>query len=111
MKEFIGQQEIQLNELFLAAANDENDVFGFSDKYEEYRGHPSTVSAEFRDTLDYWHMARKFDDPPVLNQSFTDCVPTKRIHNEQTQHSCWVMAHHQIAAHRNISKSATPRLI
>lgn len=109
--EFIGQQEIQLNELFLAAANSENDVFGFSDKYEEYRGHPSTVSAEFRDTLDYWHMARKFDDPPVLNQSFTDCVPTKRIHNEQTQHSCWIMAHHQIAAHRNISKSATPRLI
>lgn len=109
--EFIGQQEIQLNELFLDAANDENTVFGFSDKYEEYRGHPSTVSAEFRDTLDYWHMARKFDTAPVLNQTFTDCVPTKRIHNEQTQHSCWVMAHHSIAAHRNVSKSATPRLI
>jgi len=109
--EFIGQQEIQLNELFLAAANSENDVFGYSDKYQEYRGHPSTVHAEFRDTLDYWHMARKFDEAPVLNQSFTDCIPTKRVHNEQTQHSCWIMAHHSIACHRNISKSATPRLI
>ncbi len=109
--EFIGQQEIQLNELFLAAANDENDVFGFSDKYEEYRGHPSQVSSEFRDILDYWHLARKFDEAPVLNQSFTDCVPSKRIHNEQTQDSLWIMVHHKIAAHRNVTKTATPRLI
>lgn len=109
--EFIGQQEIQLNELFLDAANTENDVFGFSDKYEEYRGHPSLVCAEFREILDYWHLARKFDTAPVLNQSFTDCDPSKRIFNEQTQHSLWIMAHHSIACHRNISRSATPRLI
>ncbi len=109
--EFIGQQEIQLNELFLDAANTEDTVFGFSDKYQEYRGHPSMISAEFRDTLDYWHLARKFDEAPVLNQSFTDCVPSKRIHNEQTQDSLWIMVHHKIACHRNISKSATPRLI
>ncbi len=109
--EFIGQQEIQLNELFLAAANTENDVFGFSDKYQEYRGHPSTVSSEFRDILDYWHLARKFDEAPVLNQSFTDCEPSKRIFNEQTTDSLWIMVHNKIACHRNISRSATPRLI
>lgn len=110
--EFVGQQEVW-NAEALSTHPDPLGTFGYSDKYQEYRGHDSKVSGEFRDLLDYWHLARQYDaeTPPVLNQSFIDCVPSKRVFNEQTQHSLWVMAHHKIAAHRNVTRSATPRLL
>ena len=107
--EHIGQQEVYNNEVYADVANG-TETFGYQDRYREYREHPSRVSAEFRDTLDYWHMGRQFADPPVLNQSFTDCVPTKRIHNEQTMNSLWIMCQHRIAARRLVSRNAAPRI-
>lgn len=101
--EDIGAQPVYNGELDFDHSAGEREVFGYSDRYQEYRQHPSCVSGEFRTTLDYWHLGRKLTDP-VLNQSFVDCVPSKRIFNEQTQNSLWIMAHNKISAFRNISK-------
>lgn len=109
--EFIGQQEVWLNELWAAAGQSNIDVWGYSDKYQEYRQQPSQVTSEFRDILDYWHLGRQFTVKPTLNETFIECDPSKRIFQEQTLDSLWVMVNHKIAAHRNVSKSATPRLI
>lgn len=108
--EFVGQQEIWLNEIWALSANLKTDVFGFSDRYQEYRETNSKVSGEMRALLDYWHLGRKFTSKPVLNDAFITCTPTKRVFNEQTQDSLWIMIHHQIAAHRNLTRSATARL-
>lgn len=110
--DFVGQQEVFNAEAF-SSHPQPLDVFGYQDRYDEYREQASNVSAEFRDLLDYWHLARQYDaeTPPVLNNAFVECVPSKRIFNEQTQDSLWIMAHHRIAAHRNIPKRATARLI
>lgn len=110
--DLIGQQEVWDAEAYSLAAN-AYDTWGYTDRYDEYRQHNSNVSAEFRDILDYWHLARQYDaeTPPVLNDAFIKCVPTKRVFNEQTQHSLWVMAHHSISAHRNLPKRATARLL
>lgn len=107
--EFVGQQEVWQGEAFAQSATPYG-TFGYSDRYQEYRGQNSRISGEFRNTLDYWHLARDYTEPS-LNQAFIDCVPSKRIFNEQTANSLWVMVNHKIAAHRNISKSATPRLM
>ena len=107
--EHIGQQEIYNNEIYADTASG-METFGYSDRYSEYREHPSLISGEFRDTLDYWHMARKFSAPPVLNQSFIDCVPTKRIYNEQTYDSLWIMVQHKMIARRMVSRSTAGRL-
>lgn len=108
----IGQQEVYNTELFADdSAPEERSTFGYQDRYAEYREVPSGVSGEFRNTLDYWHMARNFDDTPVLNQSFTDCVPTKRIHNEQTQHALWITAQHKMVARRIVPRNAAPRIL
>jgi hypothetical protein len=87
------------------------ETFGYQDRYAEYREHPSGVSAEFRDLLNYWHMARDFEDTPTLNQSFTDCVPTKRIYNEQTTHPLWIMCQHRMVARRLVPRSAMARIL
>lgn len=105
----IGQQEILNDEIFAEPGNDRT-VFGYADRYRDYREVPSHVSAEFRQLLNYWHMGREFEELPVLNQSFVDCVPTKRIHNEQTQHALWIMAQHKMVARRLVSRNASARI-
>jgi len=105
----IGQQEILNNEIFADAASGD-ETFGYQDRYSEYRSQPSKVTGEFRDTLDYWHLARQFSTTPTLNQSFVDCVPSKRIFNEQTQDSLWITAQHKCVARRLVSRNATSRI-
>jgi hypothetical protein len=107
--EHIGQQEVFNNEVYADAA-DGGQVFGYQDRYMDYRYQQSHVSAEFRDTLNYWHMGREFASTPVLNQSFTDCVPTKRIHNEQNFDALWVMVQNRIVARRLLGKNAAGRI-
>lgn len=105
----IGQQEIKNDEVYFGG-NDGDLTFGYQDRYAEYRTGMNRVTSEYRDILNYWHLAREFTDQPVLNQSFTDCVPSKRIHNEQTQHALWCMCQHKIVAKRLVDRSATPRI-
>ena len=102
--ELIGQQEVLNNEVFADVAAG-NETFGYNDRYQEYRHTRSGVSAEFRNILNYWHMGREFLTPPILNQSFVDCIPTKRIYNEQAQHAMWIMAHNSVVARRIVGPS------
>jgi len=105
--EHIGQQEVLNKELYAAHTTPEG-VFGYQDRYDEYRRTPSRVSGEFRSSqLDYWHMARIFGSDPALNSSFVVSDPTKRINAVQTNDVLWVMANHSIQARRIISKKAT----
>lgn len=107
----IGQQEVYNNEVYADSSAAGMETFGYQDRYMDYREVPSHVSAEYRDILNYWHMGREFESPPVLNQSFTDCVPTKRIHNEQTHNSLWIMAQHKMIARRIVSRNASPKIL
>ncbi len=108
--EAIGQMEVLQNEVFGDSVN-EQAVFGFQDRYQEYRYARPHITTQFRDTFDYWHMARIFETAPALNQAFTDCVPTKRIYNEQTQHPLWIMANNIVQARRVVGRNVQPRLM
>lgn len=45
-------------------------VFGYQGRYTELRYIPSSVHGELRDSLQYWHFGRLFDQQPVLNSDF-----------------------------------------
>lgn len=110
--ELIGQQEIFNREVFHDGTVAEDGVFGYNDRYAEYRHEYSNVSGEFRTTeLDFWHLARKFQSAPVLNKSFIECDPSKRIFAEQTNHSCWIMVSHSIQARRLVGHQTIGRVI
>ena len=66
----IGEQEVTNKELYFDKGL-QNGVFGFNRRYYDwfYDG-GSEVHGEFRDTLDYWHGARIFDEQPALNSEF-----------------------------------------
>lgn len=107
----IGQQPIYNGEVYSQGTTADTETFGYQNRYDEYRRQRSDVAAEYRNLLNYWHLARTFDSPPVLNQSFIECNPSKRIFNEQTQHSLWCMARHRMVARRLIGKRSIGRII
>lgn len=58
-------------------------VFGYQEAWYEYRYHPDMITGKFRSTdaqsLDYWHLAQKFDGLPKLDPDFVlEKVPIDR---------------------------------
>lgn len=110
----IGQQEVYNKELNASSDNPDG-VFGYQDRYNEYRYHESSVSGEFRNTLNYWHMARDISGDFALNGDFVRCTPTDRIFAapgtpEAPNDTLYCFFNHSIQARRIMSKMATPRI-
>lgn len=101
----IGQQEIFQKEIYWGTATPDA-VFGYQDRYDEYRRQESSIAGEFRDTtLNYWHYARIFGSEPSLNDDFVTSIPTKRVNAVQTNDVLYVMANHSIQARRSVAKT------
>lgn len=103
----IGQQAIWKNEIYPESTNDKTDVFGYADRYEEYKKPPhAQVCGDFKigAGLDYYHMGRDITSSPTLNSTFVECDPTKRIFNVTAEDGLWVKVHHRIAARRPVPK-------
>lgn len=104
--ERVGAQEVQNKEVY-AAHTTPAGVFGYSERYAEYRSEPSRVSAEYRNSTSYdWHFGRIFSSDPALNQTFVECSPTKRCFADQTEDSVWCMVNHSIQARRLVGRNA-----
>ena len=70
----IGEQSVLNKEIYMdGSANDEL-VFGYQERYAEYRYKPSVITGAFRSnaatSLDTWHLAQDFAALPVLNDVF-----------------------------------------
>lgn len=75
----LGDQEVYNRELNFGHVTPDG-VFGYSPRYDDWRTVPNRVSGEFRDTLDYWHMARDVPTDAALNATFVKSDPTDRIY-------------------------------
>ena len=106
--EHIGEQEVLIKELY-AKSSKPDDVFGYQDRYDEYRSHQSFVSGEFRNLLNYWHFAREFANEPAINKTFIYGEPTNRPFAEQTKNQLYCMVNHSIQARRLVSRRGNPR--
>lgn len=79
-------------------------VFGYQDRYDEYRRQESSIAGEMRSDMDHWHMARKFASDPSLNEAFIECNPSKRNFADQNGHALLIMANHSIQARRMVGR-------
>lgn len=107
----IGQQPVFGGEVYADGTAADRETFGYQDRYIEYKREQSYVSADFRNTLNYWHLGRDFEERPALNETFVNCDPTKRIFNEQTTDALWCMAQHKVVARRLVPKANISRII
>ncbi len=80
----LGEQAILNKEIYAQGTNVDDDVFGYQERYAEYRYFPSMITGRLRSTdpqsLDVWHLSQKFDSLPTLSAQFiTDNPPVSRI--------------------------------
>ncbi|QCS36892.1 major capsid protein [Tortoise microvirus 21] len=78
----LGEQPIYGAELYYNNVKSENEsVFGFQGRYDEYRVSRNTVCGIMRSqaqgSLAFWHLARDFSNRPQLNSDFLLCKPRK----------------------------------
>lgn len=75
----LGEQAVLNKEIYVTGTSTDNDVFGYQERYGEYRYHPSLVTGLFRSTtaanIDLWHLAQEFSSLPTLNQTFIEENP------------------------------------
>ena len=113
----IGEQEIQNQELFFdyTDTTGQNSAgFGYSPRYAEYRFNLDKIHGDFRDTLDYWHMARKFASLPPLNADFmkvrnSDLDRVFSV-NVDKANPCLVQLFFDMKGKRKVSRYGNPRL-
>lgn len=75
----LGEQPVYNKEIYAQGTQDDDLVFGYQERYAEYRYFPSVISGAFRssdaESLDIWHLAQDFAALPALNGSFIDENP------------------------------------
>lgn len=108
----LGEQEVLNKELFLKGTPEDNDVFGYQQRYAEYKYSLNRVAGDFRDTLNYWELSRRFENHPTLNQSFVGCYPDDRIFavTDDNEHKIWINLNHRVNALRPIPYHSNPSL-
>ena len=80
----LGEQAVLNKEIYAQGTSDDDEVFGYQERWAEYRYHPNMITGLFRSTapqsLDYWHLAQKFESLPKLNSEFIEeHVPIERV--------------------------------
>lgn len=81
----LGEQAIELREIYAQGSEADTTVFGYQERYAEYRYKPSQITGKFRSsvvggTLDKWHLSQFFKTAPTLNDEFiVENPPIERI--------------------------------
>lgn len=81
----LGEQAIELRELYAQGTEADTSVFGYQERYSEYRYKPSQITGKFRSSvtggsLDKWHLSQFFKNAPTLNEEFiVEKPPIERI--------------------------------
>jgi len=108
----LSEQAIERAEIYASAVGSENrTIFGYQGRYDEMRVKRNMVVGKMRSTFNYWHLGREFGSAPLLNQSFIECVPSKRIFAVQTEPGLIVDVENRIKAIRPLPYASEPGLI
>jgi len=80
----IGEQAVLSKEIFCDGSAGDDLVWGYQERFAEYRYKPSQITAQMRSSypqsLDTWHLAQDFATRPVLDGTFIqDDPPIPRV--------------------------------
>lgn len=113
----LGEQAVLLQELYCSADGTGNDtVFGYQERWAEYRYFPSIVTGQFRSnasaSYDLWHLAQQFGAAPALNSGFIEeDPPISRIIAVSGEPAFLLDSHFAIKAVRPMPTYSVPGLV
>ncbi|WNK12795.1 MAG: major capsid protein [Microvirus sp.] len=75
----LGEQSILNKEIFCDGSASDEVVFGYQERWAEYRNNPSNITGLMRSTsagtIDQWHLAQRFLTRPTLSPTFIQEQP------------------------------------
>ena len=112
----IGEQTILNREIFFNNDANDNNVFGYQERFAEYRYFPSRISGIFRSdaggSLDAWHLSQDFASLPSLNAGFIeDNPPVSRVVAVPSEPEFLFDAHFNMQCARPMPLYGVPGLI
>lgn len=112
----LGEQAVLNKEIYAQGTADDNDVFGYQERWAEYRYMPNMITGKFRSTyaqsLDVWHLAQEFTNLPKLNAEFiVDNPPVDRVIAVQDEPQFLLDAYYKFYDVRPMPTYSVPGLI
>ncbi len=112
----LGEQAILNKEIYAQGTSADDDVFGYQERYAEYRYFPSMITGKLRSTdsqsLDVWHLSQKFDSLPTLSAQFIqDNPPVSRILAVQNEPQFIIDSYIQMKCARPMPVYGVPGLV
>lgn len=112
----LGEQAILNKEIYAQGTSADDDVFGYQERYAEYRYFPSMITGKLRSTdpqsLDVWHLSQKFDNLPKLSAQFIqDNPPVSRILAVQNEPQFIIDSYIQMKCARPMPVYGVPGLV
>lgn len=112
----IGEQAILNKEIYAQGTSADDDVFGYQERYAEYRYKPSTIHGQFRSNctapLDAWHLSQDFASLPALGSTFIeDNPPIDRVVAVNTEPQFIADFYHQLRCARPMPLYGVPGMI
>jgi len=75
----LGESPVYNREIFYQGTAVDDEVFGYQERWAEYRYKNSLITNKMRSTdpqsLDVWHLSQDFEELPVLNSTFIQSTP------------------------------------
>nr|DAD95799.1 MAG TPA: Capsid protein [Microviridae sp. ct2OM3] len=75
----LGEQAVLNKEIYMDGSANDSAVFGYQERWAEYRFHPNRITGLFKSTsagtIDPWHLAQRFTSVPILGQTFIEDTP------------------------------------
>lgn len=112
----IGEQAVLNKEIYAQGTDDDDNVFGYQERFAEYRYKPSQITGKFRSqyaqSLDNWHLAQEFSTLPALNASFIEeNPPVDRVIAVTTEPHLLMDMHFDLKCARPMPTYSVPGLI
>jgi len=112
----IGEQAVLNKEIMAQGTDVDDEVFGYQERYAEYRYKPSLITGLFRSSaatsLDAWHLSQEFATLPVLDSAFIqENPPIDRVIAVNTEPHFLVDAYINMRCARPMPVYGVPGLI
>ena len=80
----LGEQQVRQDEIYALGTAADTTIFGYQERWAEYRYRPSRIVSLFRSTaalnIDEWHLSQQFVGAPTLASTFiTQSTPGTRV--------------------------------
>jgi hypothetical protein len=112
----LGEQAVLNREIYAQGTAADDDVFGYQERYAEYRYKPSLITGKMRSqdaqSLDIWHLAQDFTSLPTLGPDFiVEHPPVERVVAVQDEPQFLFDSYFNLKCARPMPVYSTPGLI